>query len=220
MRAIDASLKRSGTDYVDLYQTHRWDYHTPIEETMEALHDVVKAGKARYIGASSMYSWQFAKALYTADLHGWTRFVSMQPHYNLIYREEEREMIPFCQDQKIAVIPWSPLARGLLTGKRTKERNETERAKTDAFGKSLYGMDVDFEIVNRLSEIAGQRGIPSAQVALAWMLSKPAITAPIVGASKPGHLEDAIGALSVKLTEDEIRGLEELYQPHPVLGFH
>jgi aryl-alcohol dehydrogenase-like predicted oxidoreductase len=166
-----------------------------------------------------MYSWQFAKALYTADLHGWTRFVSMQPHYNLIYREEEREMIPFCQDQKIAVIPWSPLARGLLTGKRTKERNETERAKTDAFGKSLYAMDVDFEIVNRLSEIAQQRGIPSAQVALAWMLSKPAITAPIVGASKPGHLEDAVGALSVKLTGDEIRRLEELYQPHPVLGF-
>jgi aryl-alcohol dehydrogenase-like predicted oxidoreductase len=220
MHAIDASLKRLGTDYVDLYQIHRWDYHTPIEETMEALHDVVEAGKARYIGASSMYSWQFAKALYTADLHGWTRFVSMQPHYNLIYREEEREMIPFCQDQKIAVIPWSPLARGLLTGKRTKERNETERAKTDSFGKSLYALDVDFEIVSRLSEIAGQKGIPGAQVALAWMLSKPAITAPIVGASKPGHLEDAVGALSVKLTGDEICGLEELYQPHPVLGFH
>jgi aryl-alcohol dehydrogenase-like predicted oxidoreductase len=219
MSAIDASLKRLGTDYVDLYQTHRWDYDTPIEETMEALHDVVKAGKARYIGASSMYSWQFAKALYTADLHGWTRFVSMQPHYNLIYREEEREMIPLCQDQKIAVIPWSPLARGLLTGKRTKERNETERAKTDTFGKSLYGMDVDFEIVSLVAEIAGEKGIPSAQVALAWMLSKPAITAPIIGASKSGHLQDAVGALSVKLTEGEIRRLEELYQPHPVLGF-
>ncbi len=220
MSAIDASLKRLGTDYVDLYQIHRWDYQTPIEETMEALHDVVKSGKARYIGASSMYSWQFAKAQYTADLNGWTRFVSMQPHYNLIYREEEREMLPFCEDQKIAVIPWSPLARGLLTGKRTKERNETERSKTDAFGKSLYEMDTDFDIVNRVTEIAEQKGIPNAQVALAWMLSKQAITSPIIGASKPGHLEDAAGALSVKLTEEEITRLEELYQPHPVLGFH
>lgn len=219
MSAIDASLKRLGTDYVDLYQIHRWDYETPIEETMEALHDVVKAGKARYIGASSMYSWQFAQAQYTADLHGWTRFVSMQPHYNLVYREEEREMLPFCVDQKIAVIPWSPLARGLLTGKRSKERNETERAKTDAFGKSLYGMDSDFEIVNRLSDIAEQRGLPNAQVALAWMMGKPAITAPIIGASKPGHLEDAVASLSVKLSDEEVNRLEELYQPHPVLGF-
>lgn len=219
MSAIDASLKRLGTDYVDLYQIHRWDYNTPIEETMEALHDVVKAGKARYIGASSMYSWQFAQALYTADLHGWTRFVSMQPHYNLIYREEEREMIPLCQDQKIAVIPWSPLARGLLTGKRSKERNETERSKTDAFGKKLYSQDTDFDIVKRVSAIADQKGLPNAQVALAWMLSKPAITAPIIGASKPGHLEDAVAALSVKLSADEIHQLEELYQPHPVLGF-
>jgi aryl-alcohol dehydrogenase-like predicted oxidoreductase len=219
MSAIDASLKRLGTDYVDLYQIHRWDYNTPIEETMEALHDVVKAGKARYIGASSMYSWQFAQALYTADLHGWTRFVSMQPHYNLIYREEEREMIPLCQDQKIAVIPWSPLARGLLTGKRSKERNETERSKTDAFGKSLYSQDKDFDIVSRLSAIAEQKGLPNAQVALAWMLSKPAITAPIIGASKSGHLEDAVAALSVKLSDEEIVQLEELYQPHPVLGF-
>ncbi len=165
-----------------------------------------------------MYSWQFAKALYTADLNGWSRFVSMQPHYNLLYREEEREMIPFCQDQKIAVIPWSPLARGLLTGKRTKERNETLRAKTDEFGKSLYKADSDFDIVNRLTKIATQKELPNAQVALAWMLSKPAITAPIIGASKPGHLEDAIAALSVKLTQDEITQLEELYQPHPVLG--
>lgn len=219
MSAIDASLKRLGTDYVDLYQIHRWDYNTPIEETMEALHDVVKAGKARYIGASSMYSWQFAQALYTADLHGWTRFVSMQPHYNLIYREEEREMIPFCQDQKIAVIPWSPLARGLLTGKRSKERNETERSKTDAFGKSLYSQATDFDIVNRLSALAEQKGLPNAQVALAWMLSKAAITAPIIGASKPGHLEDAVAALSVKLSDEEIQQLEALYQPHPVLGF-
>jgi aryl-alcohol dehydrogenase-like predicted oxidoreductase len=220
MNAINASLTRLGTDYVDLYQIHRWDYDTPIEETMEALHDVVKAGKARYIGASSMYSWQFAKALYTADLHGWTRFVSMQPHYNLIYREEEREMMPFCVDQKIAVIPWSPLARGVLTGKRTKEGNETARAKTDAFSKSMYGQDMDFAIVNRLSEIARQKDVPDAQVALAWMLGKHAVTAPIIGASKAGHLEDAVAALSVKLTDEEINRLEELYQPHPVLGFH
>jgi aryl-alcohol dehydrogenase-like predicted oxidoreductase len=218
MSSIDASLKRLKTDYVDLYQIHRWDYNTPIEETLEALHDIVKSGKARYIGASSMYSWQFAKALYIADLHGWTRFVSMQPHYNLIYREEEREMIPFCLDQKIAVIPWSPLARGLLTGKRTKERNETLRAKTDEFGRKLYFADSDFDIVNRVSEIATQRGLPNAQIALAWMLSKPVITAPIIGASKQGHLEDAVAALSVQLTQDEINKLEELYQHHPVLG--
>jgi len=218
MSAIDASLKRLGTDYVDLYQIHRWDYETPIEETMEALHDVIKAGKARYIGASSMYSWQFAQAQYTADLHGWTRFVSMQPHYNLLYREEEREMIPFCVDQKIAVIPWSPLARGLLTGKRSKERNETERAQTDAFGKTLYKEDADFEIVNRVTEIAEKRGLPNAQIALAWMLSKPYITSPIIGASKPGHLEDAVAAVDVKLSEEEIKQLEELYVPHPVLG--
>ena len=218
MNSIDASLRRLKTDYVDLYQIHRWDYYTPVEETLEALHDVVKAGKALYIGASSMYSWQFAKALYTSDLNGWTRFVSMQPHYNLLYREEEREMLPLCIDQKIAVIPWSPLARGLLTGKRSKERNETLRAKTDEFGKSLYNADSDFDIVGRLSDIATQRGLPSAQIALAWMLSKPSVTAPIIGASKSGHLEDAVAALSVKLTADEINKLEELYQPHPVLG--
>ena len=164
-----------------------------------------------------MHSWQFAKALYTADLHGWTRFVSMQPHYNLIYREEEREMIPLCTDQKIAIIPWSPLARGLLTGKRTIERNETTRAKTDEFGKKLYN-DSDFNIINRLTEVAIQKGLPNAQVALAWMLSKSAITAPIIGASKPGHLEDAVAALSVKLTENEIGFLEELYQAHQVMG--
>ncbi len=203
---------------MDLYQIHRWDYHTPIEETMEALHDIVKAGKARYIGASSMFSWQFAKALYTADLHGWTRFVSMQPHYNLLYREEEREMIPFCLDQKIAVIPWSPLARGLLTGKRTRERNETVRAQTDEFGKILYKVDSDFDIVNRLTELATKLELPNAQVALAWMLGKPGITAPIIGASKPGHLEDAVAALTVKLTQEEINYLEELYLPHTVLG--
>jgi aryl-alcohol dehydrogenase-like predicted oxidoreductase len=218
MSSIDKSLSRLKTDYVDLYQIHRWDYNTPIEETMEALNDVVKAGKALYIGASSMYSWQLTKALYISDLHGWTRFVSMQPHYNLIYREEEREMFPLCLDQKIAVIPWSPLARGLLTGNRSKERNETERAKTDEFGKTLYRSDSDFDIINRLTGIATQRGLPSAQLALAWMLSKPVVTAPIIGASKPGHLEDAVASLDVKLTKDEITRLEELYQPHPVSG--
>ena len=218
LSSIDASLKRLGTDYVDLYQIHRWDNDTPIEETMEALNDVVHMGKVRYIGASSMYAWQFAKALYTADLHGWTRFVSMQPHYNLVYREEEREMLPFCQDQKIGVIPWSPLARGLLTGNRAMEGGKTERAKTDAFAKRLYISDVDFAIAGRVEEVAQAHGIPSAQVALAWMLSKPVITAPIIGATKPHHLEDAVTALSVKLSEDEIHRLEELYQPHPVAG--
>jgi aryl-alcohol dehydrogenase-like predicted oxidoreductase len=218
MQSIDASLRRLHTDYVDLYQIHRWDYNTPIEETLEALNDVVKAGKALYIGASSMYSWQFAKALYTSDKHGWVRFVSMQPHYNLLYREEEREMIPLCEDQKIAIIPWSPLARGLLTGKRSKERNETLRAKTDEYGKKLYSSDTDFEIVNRLTSVAEKKGLPNAQIALAWILSKKSITAPIIGASKPGHLEDAVAALSVQLSEDEIKQLEELYQPHPVLG--
>ena len=219
MSAIDASLKRLGTDYVDLYQIHRWDYETPLLETLEALHDIVKAGKARYIGASSMFAWQFAQALYTADLHGWTRFVSMQPQYNLVYREEEREMLPLCQDQQIAVIPWSPLARGLLTGKRTKGGGETERARTDAFGKSIYTRDDDFNISNLVNDVAGERGIPNAQVALAWLFSKSVVTAPIIGASKPGHLEDAVGALAVKLSEEEIRRLEEPYQPHPVLGF-
>jgi 1-deoxyxylulose-5-phosphate synthase len=218
MASIDASLKRLQTDYVDLYQIHRWDYDTPIEETLEALHDVVKAGKARYIGASSMFAWQFAKALYTSDLHGWTRFVSMQPHYNLIYREEEREMIPLCRDQKIAIIPWSPLARGLLTGPRTKERNETIRAQTDQYSRMMYTSDDDFEIVKRVTEIAAGRGLPNAQIAMAWLLSKSYITSPIVGASKPGHLEDAVASLDVKLSDDEVRKLEELYKPHPILG--
>ncbi len=219
LSSIDASLKRLGTDYVDLYQIHRWDYETPIEETLEALHDVVRMGKARYIGASSMHAWQFTRALYTADLHGWTRFVSMQPHYNLIYREEEREMLPLCQDQKIGVIPWSPLARGLLTGNRVKGGGETERARTDGFGKRLYTRDEDFAIANRVSEVAQARGIPAAQVALAWMLSKLAITAPIIGATKMQHLEDAVAATSVSLTTEEIQRLEELYRPHPILGF-
>jgi len=217
LSAIDASLQRLGTDYVDLYQIHRWDYNTPIEETMEALHDVVKAGKARYIGASSMFAWQLAQAQYTAEKNGWTKFVSMQPHYNLVYREEEREMLPFCQDQKLAVIPWSPLARGLLTGNRSKERTETDRARTDSFGKSLYSDD-DFIIVDRVAKLAEQKGLPPAQIALAWVLAKPVITAPIIGASKPGHLEDAVAALSIKLSPEEIAHLEEAYKPHPVLG--
>jgi aryl-alcohol dehydrogenase-like predicted oxidoreductase len=218
LSSIDASLKRLGTDYVDLYQIHRWDYDTPIEETLEALNDVVRMGKARYIGASSMYAWQFAKALYTADLHGWTRFVSMQPHYNLIYREEEREMLPLCRDQGIGVIPWSPLARGLLTGGRVKNGGETPRSQTDGFARHLYAHRQDFDTVERLAEVAKERGLPDAQVALAWMLSKPGITAPIIGATKVHHLEDAVAAIEIKLTADEIKRLEDLYQPHPVLG--
>ncbi len=217
LSAIDASLKRLGTDYVDLYQIHRWDDETPIEETLEALNDVVRAGKARYIGASSMYAWQFTKALYTSDLHGWTRFVSMQPHYNLIYREEEREMLPLCRDQKIGVIPWSPLARGLLARKPSQERNETLRAKTDAFGKRLYS-DEDLEIAQRVYEVAEARNLSMAQISLAWMLSKPVITAPIIGATKMDHLDDAAAAVSVQLTQTEMNRLEEAYQPHPILG--
>jgi aryl-alcohol dehydrogenase-like predicted oxidoreductase len=216
---LDQSLKRLETDYVDLYQIHRWDYETPIEETLEALHDVVKAGKVRYIGASSMYAWQFAKALYQADQHGWTRFVSMQNHYNLLYREEEREMMGLCQSEGIAVIPWSPLARGRLT--RAWKAETTNRSETDAFGKTLYSRteDADRSVVDRLGEVAEKRGIPRAQVALAWLLSKPGVTSPIVGASKPHHLEDAVAALSVHLTPEEMTALEEHYVPHPVLGF-
>ncbi|HVZ57225.1 MAG TPA: aldo/keto reductase [Chitinophagaceae bacterium] len=220
LQSIDASLKRLRTDYVDLYQIHRWDYETPIEETMEALHDVVRAGKALYIGASSMYCWQFAKAQYTATINGWTRFVSMQPHYNLLYREEEREMIPFCLDQGVAVIPWSPLARGLLTGRRTPERTETLRARTDEYARKLYNTEQDFALVDRLALVAQKRGIPEAQMALAWVLGKPGITAPIIGASKPGHLEDALAALSITLSQEEVSQLEALYQPHRVLGHH
>jgi len=217
MSEIDASLRRLGMEYVDLYQIHRWDYETPIEETMEALHDVVKAGKARYIGASSMYAWQFAKALYTSEKHGWTRFVTMQNHYNLVYREEEREMLGLCKDQGIGVIPWSPLARGKLT----REWDEsTARSETDAFGKTLYGaIASDKAIVEKVTEIAAFRGIPRAQVALAWMLSKPVITSPIIGASKMSHFDDAVAALSVKLTPEEISALEQPYIPHPVMGF-
>jgi aryl-alcohol dehydrogenase-like predicted oxidoreductase len=219
MSGIDASLRRLGMDYVDLYQIHRWDPRTPIEETMQALHDVVRAGKARYIGASSMFAWQFAKAQHAADRHGWTRFVSMQDHYNLLYREEEREMIPQCIDQGVAVIPWSPLARGVLTGNRTREgERRTIRANSDAFGDSLYNQPSDFDVVDAVSEVAADRGIPPAQVALAWLLQRPGVTAPIVGATKVGHVTDALAAVDVHLTEDEIKRLEEGYVPHPVLG--
>jgi aryl-alcohol dehydrogenase-like predicted oxidoreductase len=221
MAEIDASLTRLGTDYVDLYQTHRWDYATPIEETLEALHDVVKAGKARYIGASSMFAWQFAKALFLADRHGWTRFISMQNHYNLLYREEEREMMGLCADQGIGAIPWSPLARGRLT---RDWDDATERSQTDEFGKTLYAatpatVDADRRVIERVAEVAARRGAPRAQVALAWVLGKPFVTSPIVGASKPRHLEDAVAALSLKLTEEEIAALEESYIPHAVAGF-
>jgi aryl-alcohol dehydrogenase-like predicted oxidoreductase len=217
---IDASLRRLGTDYVDLYQIHRWDYHTPIEETLEALHDVVKAGKARYLGASSMFAWQFCKALLTADLHGWTRFVSMQNHYNLLYREEEREMMGLCAAEGIGIIPWSPLARGRLA-RPWDQRSSTERAGSDEFGKTLYVRteEADRVVVDRVGELAAARGVTRAQIALAWMLHKPAITAPIIGATKPHHLEDAVAALSIKLTPEEMSRLEEPYVPHPVLGF-
>jgi aryl-alcohol dehydrogenase-like predicted oxidoreductase len=218
LSSIDASLKRLGMDYVDLYQIHRWDYETPIEETLEALHDVVRAGKARYLGASAMHAWQFAKALYTSDLHGWTRCVSMQPHYNLIYREEEREMLPLCWDQKTAVIPYAPYAKGLLTRKPSKERNETLRAQTDSVSKSMYS-DQDLQIAQRVNDVAEARGLPMAQIALAWILSKPVVTAPIVGATKLHQLDDAVAALSVHLAPEEIHHLEEAYQPHPILGY-
>ncbi len=215
MASIDASLERLGHDYVDLYQIHRWDPSTPIEETMEALHDVVKAGKARYIGASSMYAWQFAKAQRVAR----TPFVSMQNHYNLVYREEEREMIPQCIDQGVGVLPWSPLARGLLAGTRTREGDRlTTRARTDSFGDSLYTPEVDFAVVDRLAEVAGERGLPPARVALAWLLHKPGVTAPIVGATKVEHVEDALAAVELSLSAEEIARLEEPYVPHAVSG--
>ena len=218
--SIDASLGRLGLDYVDLYQIHRRDPHTPIEETMEALHDVVRAGKARYIGASSMYAWQFAKALFTADLHGWTRFVSMQNHYNLIYREEEREMIPLCIDQGIGVIPWSPLARGFLMGNRTREKGgETARSKSDSFAHSMYYQDEDFEIADRVGALAGRLGIARATLALAWMLHKPGLTSPIVGTRKVQHVEEAVAAIGVKLSQEDIAYLQEPYRPKGVLGF-
>jgi len=221
LAAIDASLERLGMDYVDLYQIHRWDYETPIEETMEVLHEVVRAGKARYIGASSMFAWQLAKAQAVADAHGWTRFVSMQDHYNLIYREEEREVIPLCLDQGVGIIPWSPLARGWLTGSRTRSGGRaTERARNDSFADEMYGRDADFDVAERVAEVAAERGLPPAQVALAWLLHKPGVTAPIVGATKLEHLEDAIAATEVELSADEIARLEEPYVPNRVLGHH
>ena len=219
MASIDGSLRRLGMDYVDLYQIHRWDYETPIEETMEALHDVVKAGKARYIGASSMYAWQFATAQHVAEQHGWTRFVSMQNHYNLVYREEEREMNPFCHAQGVGLIPWSPLARGFLAGNRTKGGNHpTMRASTDEFAHQLYYQDADFAVVDRVVKIAEKRGVTPAQIALAWLLTQPAVTSPIIGASKMYQLEEAVDALAIGLSAEECAYLEAPYVPHPVLG--
>jgi aryl-alcohol dehydrogenase (NADP+) len=219
MRSIDRSLSRLGTDYVDLYQIHRWDRETPIEETLEALHDVVKAGKARYIGASSMMAWQFAKALYLADRYGWTRFVSMQNHYNLVYREEEREMLPLCRAEGIGVIPWSPLARGFLAGNRKRgDRSATVRERTDAFAHDLYYGDADYAVADRVADVAREKNVSPAQIALAWILAQPGVTAPIVGASKLDHLDQAVAALDVHLTEEDRRRLEEPYIPHRVLG--
>jgi aryl-alcohol dehydrogenase (NADP+) len=220
MASIDGSLRRLGMDYVDLYQIHRWDAETPIEETLRALDDIVRSGKARYIGASSMMSWQFAKALYLADRHGWTRFASMQNHYNLVYREEEREMLPLCREEGIGVLPWSPLARGFLAGnrKRGSERSATARERSDTFAHDLYYGDADYDVVERVVEIASAKGLAPAQVALAWLLRQPGVTAPIVGASKMEQLDQAIAALDVRLTDEEARRLEEPYVPHKVLG--
>jgi 1-deoxyxylulose-5-phosphate synthase len=215
MSEIDNSLRRLGTDYVDLYQIHRWDHHTPIEETLEALHDVVKAGKARYIGASSMYAWQFSKALYTAAQHGWTRFSTMQNHYNLLHREEEREMLPLCADQGIGVIPWSPLARGRLA----RDWDATSaRSETDEFGKALY-QDGDRKIVEAVAQVASARGVAPAHVALAWLLRNPSVSAPIVGMTKASHLDDAVAALTLSLSDDEVARIEEHYTPRSIVGF-
>jgi aryl-alcohol dehydrogenase-like predicted oxidoreductase len=219
LAGIDASLARLDMEYVDLYQIHRWDPRTPIEETMEALHDVVRAGKARYIGASSMFAWQFAKAQHVADLNHWTRFVSMQPHYNLIYREEEREMIPQCIDQGVGIIPWSPLARGVLAGNRTRSGDhKTTRSDTDAFTDYLYSQPTDFDVVERVAAVAVGRQVPPAQIALAWLLQRPGVTAPIIGATKSQHVADALAAEQLELSDEEIDHLEEPYVPHPVLG--
>jgi 1-deoxyxylulose-5-phosphate synthase len=219
MDAIDASLRRLGMDYVDLYQIHRFDYETPIEETLEALHDIIKTGKARYIGASSMHAWRFVKMIYAADRLGLSRFVTMQNHYNLVYREEEREMIPFCVDQAIGLLPWSPLARGFLAGThRKQDYGDSLRAKTDDYAHKLYYQDSDFEVVERLAEIANRKGVSNAQVALAWLLHRPGVTAPITSASKLEQLEDSVKAVDVKLTPEEIEQLNAPYKPHPVLG--
>ena len=219
MDSIDKSLQRLQMDYVDLYQIHRWDYETLIEETMEALNDVVRAGKARYIGASSMFAWQFTKALHVSEMHGWTKFISMQNHYNLAYREEEREMIPFCRDQGIGLIPWSPMARGFFAGNRKRGGGgETSRANSDPFANGLYFREEDFTVADRVAEVARERGASGSQIALAWVLSKPYVTAPIIGATRMDHLDQAIAAPDIKLSEDEIKQLEEPYKPHPILG--
>jgi 1-deoxyxylulose-5-phosphate synthase len=220
LSSIDGSLRRLGMDYVDLYQIHRWDAETPIDETLRALDDIVRSGKARYIGASSMMSWQFAKALYLADRHGWARFVSMQNHYNLVYREEEREMLPLCREEGIGVLPWSPLARGFLAGnrKRGRPRDATAREQSDGLAHDLYYSDADYDVVERVVEIASAKGVAPAQVALAWLLHQSGVTAPIVGASKMEQLDQAVGALDVTLTGEEVRRLEEPYRPHAVLG--
>lgn len=219
MDSIDKSLKRLQMDYVDLYQIHRWDYDAPIDETLDALNDVVRSGKARYIGASSMFAWQFSKALYTSEQHGWAKFVSMQNHYNLVYREEEREMIPLCKDQGIGLIPWSPMARGFFAGNRTREGGgKTTRAQSDPFADELYFREEDFIVAECVAEVAKEQGVTGPQIALAWLLNKLHITAPIIGASKMEHLDQAISALDIKLNEEEIKHLEEHYQPHPILG--
>jgi 1-deoxyxylulose-5-phosphate synthase len=220
MDAIDASLRRLGTDFVDLYQIHRFDPQTPVEETMQALDDVVRAGKARYIGASSMWAWQFASMQHTAELHGWTRFVTMQDHYNLVYREEEREMIPYCAATGVGILPWSPLARGFLAGNRGRDgAQHTVRARTDVGNQRFYSYDEsDFDVVDRVADVAGKYGVPPAQVALAWLLHQPAVTAPIVGATKSHHLDDAVAATGLRLTDDDLAALSEPYRPKPVSG--
>ena len=218
MSEIDASLRRLGTDYIDLYQIHRFDPKTPAEEIMQTLDDVVRSGKVRYIGASSMWAWQFSKLQYTATLNGWTRFASMQPHYNLIYREEEREMLPLCEDMGVGVLPWSPLARGFLAGNRNEDGGQTKRAQSDAYAKELYYNDEDFAVVSRLTDVAKARGVSNAQVALAWMLSKRVVTAPIIGATKMEHLEEAVAAVDLTLAGAEVKALEEVYKPHAVAG--
>jgi len=217
--AIDASLRRLGMDHVDLYQIHRWDYETPIEETLDALNDLVRAGKVRYIGASSMFAWQFAKALHVSDRHGWARFVSMQNHYNLIYREEEREMNPLCRAEGVGLIPWSPLARGFLAGNRSRDKGgDTTRARTDEYAREMYYQPDDFAVAERLQEVAREHARKPTQIALAWILSRPGMTAPIIGATKMAHLDDAVAALQIKLSADDLRRLEEPYRPHPILG--
>jgi aryl-alcohol dehydrogenase (NADP+) len=216
---VDASLKRLQIDYIDLYQIHRWDYETPIEETLEALTDLVRLGKVRYLGASSMFAWEFSKALYTSQLHNWSRFVSMQNHYNLIYREEEREMLPLCRDRGIAVLPWSPIARGVLAGNRKgTSGGSTIRAKSDEYSQRLYDQDCDFEIADRAARVAAKRGLKPAQVALAWLCSRPGVTAPVLGVTRISHLDEAVASLGVGLDADELRTLEESYVPHTVRG--